>query len=345
MKNSQLVSVVLPVYNCETFLEDSIKSILNQTYTNLELIIINDASTDNTKNIIKEFLNIDSRIRYFENNINSGVSFSTNLGILKSNGIYIAKQDADDISLNTRIESQVRFFSQNPDIDLLTGKAIFFNNGNAKEWISGESLNQTQIKFKLFLCCPIMNPTLMIKKSFITKNHLLYDLAFNGPEDYDFFTKAILLGKIYSFSDILIKYRIHDSDTRLNHRSKVQRYKLDTLKIRENYFKANSIFISDMLLYHYESLFYGDITISIFSLKKTILFYKKFKAAFQKNHLSNIDAKYVNNEISKSLYNSLFQYSRVGVIAYLYYLKYAKQFGRFDFKKEFKFFIKCLLAI
>lgn len=343
MNSKSLVSVIIPVFNCEKYIAESIESILNQTYTNLEIIIVNDASTDNTKLIIDLYKERDSRIKYYENQKNSGVSFSTNFGISQSNGVFIAKQDADDISLNTRIENQVSFFIDNPQIDLLTGRAIFFNSQLGKEWIDGESLVHAQIYFKLFLCCPIMNPTLMIKKSFIIKNNLFYDTAFNGPEDYDLFTKAVMIGKLHSLSDILIKYRIHDSISRLNHISKINEYKLGTLKIRSNFFNLNRININKQLLNHYEDLFYGDVVISKKSLKKTFLFYIKFKDAIFSKQLIKPEETYINDTINLSFYNSIYQFSKIGFISFIFYYKYAKILGRFDYKKEFKFLIKSIL--
>lgn len=339
-----LVSVILPVYNCEKYIAESISSILNQTYLNLELIIINDGSTDSTKNIIETFVENDPRIKYFENEKNVGVSWSTNFGISKSKGFYLAKQDADDISLHSRIENQVNYFKQNPEIDLLTGRAIYFDRLNNHEWISGETLQHDEIKFKLLLGCPIMNPTLMLKKSFIEKNQLYYNLSYNGPEDYDFFTRAIFVGKFFALPNILIKYRIHDSVYRLNHELKKQSYKFGTLQIRTNYFNDNSIKINYRLLAHYENLFYGDANISLISLKKTFLFYLKFKKAIAIQEVNSFQEAFINDQINKSFYNSIYQFSKIGFLAFSFYNKYATLLGRFDTKKEIKFFIKCMVA-
>jgi glycosyltransferase involved in cell wall biosynthesis len=108
-----LVSVVIPVYNSEKYLQQAIDSILNQTYTNLELILINDVSTDKSKEICLS--NKDPRVFYYENEKNLGIALTRNAGFSKTKGKYIAILDNDDISLPERIEKQVDFLENNPD--------------------------------------------------------------------------------------------------------------------------------------------------------------------------------------------------------------------------------------
>ena len=111
--NSQKVSILLSVYNAESSIESSIKSILSQTYKNFELLIMDDHSSDKTLKICEKMRSIDSRITLFKNSINLGLTKSLNILALNSNGAYIARQDADDISLNQRIEKQLTFLKKN----------------------------------------------------------------------------------------------------------------------------------------------------------------------------------------------------------------------------------------
>src|ERR1700681_1475187 len=108
-----LVSVVLPVYNGERYLTQSINSILFQTYSNWELIIINDGSSDNTENLILNYP--DKRIKYISNDGNKGIIYSLNKGLEKAKGEFIARLDADDVALPFRIEKQVEFLTENTD--------------------------------------------------------------------------------------------------------------------------------------------------------------------------------------------------------------------------------------
>ncbi|WP_244834814.1 glycosyltransferase family 2 protein [Clostridium sp. BJN0001] len=106
------VSVIMPVFNAEKYLEESIKSVLNQTYKNFEFIIINDGSTDSSLSIINKFKSMDNRIRVIDQK-NNGIVYSLNKGISTAKGKYIARMDADDISLPNRIKNQVKYMETN----------------------------------------------------------------------------------------------------------------------------------------------------------------------------------------------------------------------------------------
>ncbi len=123
---SSLVSIIIPVYNAEKYIAQTIKSVLAQTYTNWELIVINDGSTDNSEGIIKRFL-VDERIRYYAQK-NTGVSIARNNGMTKSNGVYIAFLDADDGMESTNIEKKLNVLDNNRDIDW-----VFSDMYNANE--------------------------------------------------------------------------------------------------------------------------------------------------------------------------------------------------------------------
>lgn len=134
MTNKELISVILPAYNAERYLSEAIDSVLNQTYTNFELIIINDGSTDKTEEIILSYL--DPRIRYVKNEQNLKLIKTLNKGIDLAKGKYIARMDADDISLPTRLEKEVEFLEKHTDIDVVS---CFPYNLNMKGKILGRS--------------------------------------------------------------------------------------------------------------------------------------------------------------------------------------------------------------
>lgn len=129
-----MISIILPTYNNEQTIFDSINSILNQNYYNFELIIINDFSTDKTKHIIKSFN--DKRIIYLENEKNIGITKSILRGIDKAKGDYIARMDGDDIALPERLEIQLNYLTLNPNTDLVASNIILFTGnkviGNSK---------------------------------------------------------------------------------------------------------------------------------------------------------------------------------------------------------------------
>ena len=105
MNEHSLVSIILPCFNASKYIDVALKSILNQNYKNIEVIVIDDGSTDNTLTILEQYSKVDSRIKLFENSKNKGLIYTLNKAILLANGEYIARMDADDISMLDRIEN------------------------------------------------------------------------------------------------------------------------------------------------------------------------------------------------------------------------------------------------
>ena len=124
--SKRLVSIIMTFYNSEKFIYDSILSVLNQSYDNIELILINDGSKDNSEKIVKKF--DDKRIRYVLNNENKGHTFSYNRGIKLSSGYYIAILDSDDISMTNRIKEQIEYIEEKK-LDICGTKALIFGDG------------------------------------------------------------------------------------------------------------------------------------------------------------------------------------------------------------------------
>ena len=110
---SELVSIIIPTYNTEKFIELTIQSVQNQTYHNWEMILVDDASTDKTVNIISEFAKADNRIKLFQLPNNSGNGFARNVALEKATGKYIAYLDADDLWFPMKLEKQIQFLKEN----------------------------------------------------------------------------------------------------------------------------------------------------------------------------------------------------------------------------------------
>ena len=125
----KLISLIMPLYNAENYVEEAIQSILDQTYSNFEMVLIDDCSTDNTMEKVTSFK--DSRIKIIYNNKNMGIAYSRNIGLEFSSGEYIALLDDDDIALPDRFEKQVMLLTENPDIDIVGGGAIWINDKGA----------------------------------------------------------------------------------------------------------------------------------------------------------------------------------------------------------------------
>lgn len=202
------VSVVMPAYNAEKYIGESIKSILNQTFIDFEFIIINDGSRDRTKEIILSYSN--DRIVYLENEINSGIVVTLNKGLEYATGEYIARMDADDIAVAERLEKQIEFMEENKDVGVLgTGICIF--GEDVQEQARVFTTNPEQLKAELIFNSCIAHPTVMMRSNILKNNGLSYDLEYAGAEDYNLWWKIAKVSRIATIPDLLVKYRIHSS--------------------------------------------------------------------------------------------------------------------------------------
>lgn len=201
-----LISVVLPVYNGEKYLFDSINSILNQSFVNFEFIIINDGSTDNSLKILKSFS--DPRIIII-NQENKGLISSLNRGILHSRGKYIARMDADDIAFSDRFDKQVNFLENNEDYVVCSSSRITFKNSIAENTKRLEVLpdNFEVIKVQTIFNSPFTHPAAMIRSSVLKENDIFFDEEFKYAEDYIFWVYLLKFGKGFNFRKPLLYYR------------------------------------------------------------------------------------------------------------------------------------------
>ena len=220
-----VISVLMPVYNCSNYIHNSTISILNQTFSDFELIIIDDCSTDNTVDILKNFN--DKRILLIEKQKNTGITNSLNYGLDIAKGKYIARMDGDDISNIDRLEKQYRFMEGNPDVVLCGGGYeainsnyehaqqgdIFGDKGGIRTKTFNPYLLHGELVFDLITRCSFAHPTVMIKSEVLKMHKLKYDPKFEPAEDYEMWTRLSEYGKLANIPDILIKHRIHEHQT------------------------------------------------------------------------------------------------------------------------------------
>lgn len=200
-----LVSVILPVHNGRAFLKESIETILNQSYTNLELIIINDGSIDGSERIISLFS--DSRIRYFYQK-NKGLAKTLNIGILLSRGQYIARQDQDDFSEFKRIEKQVNFLLKHPNIGMVGCNARIWKNTKKTNFSTNLPLTSGQLKIAMLFDNYFIHSSLLIKKTVFNKIGLYSeDRERQPPEDYELWSKLIRKFDAANMKENLVNYR------------------------------------------------------------------------------------------------------------------------------------------
>ncbi|MCV9931877.1 glycosyltransferase family 2 protein [Flavobacterium sp. LS1R47] len=223
------ISVIMPVYNAEPFLKESIESILNQTHTDFELLLLNDKSTDNSLEIILEYKQKDSRIIVINKESNVGPANIRNEGIFASKGRFIALMDADDISLPNRFERQVDILKKNPEIGVCGSGFTFFG---LKKNVVTHSEKHDEIKVSFLHSCSIGNPTVMLRKDALSG--LIFDNSYIISEDYDLWTRLITKTKFYNIPESLLLYRWHTnniSKTRISNEAQaIRRIKINQLK-------------------------------------------------------------------------------------------------------------------
>ena len=200
------VTVLMSVYNDEKFLSGGIESILNQTFTNFEFLIINDASTDSTSAILQEYARKDSRVRVLNNENNMGLTVSLNNGLNSALGKYIARLDSDDISLKQRLERQVNFLDKHPKIGVLgSGAEIIDVDGN----ITGKftpSTSPAVIRWRLLFGNCMLHSTVMFRRDIVLQAGGYPSDCFIA-QDYDLWSRLMFKTDICQLPDTLVNYR------------------------------------------------------------------------------------------------------------------------------------------
>lgn len=202
------VTVFMPVYNREKYLKETIESILNQTFQDFEFLIIDDGSTDKSVDIIKSY--IDSRIKLVINETNLKIPKTRNKGLELAIGEYIALMDSDDISVSNRLQKQVEFMDKHPEIGACGSWIKLFESDSM---VIKYPKNTEEIKANMLFNNSIANPSTIIRKSFINKYNLSYNINYICSEDYDFWTRCLKYFPIENLQEILLLYRVHKKQT------------------------------------------------------------------------------------------------------------------------------------
>lgn len=225
-----MISVVMPVYNAEKYVAEAIESILNQTYNDFEFIIIDDCSTDDSYKIIEDYTEKDKRIKLFRNEINMRLPKTLNFGISKSSGKYIARMDADDISLPERFAKQVEFMEQNPEIGVC---GTWFKLCSAymsdaiENVLVDNSIDNESIRVEmLFKGCCVGHPTTFIRMGVFKSDNLWYDESLGGlAEDYELWVRCIKNNiNFYNIPLCLLFYRRSETQSTVLFKSKIERF-------------------------------------------------------------------------------------------------------------------------
>lgn len=212
------ISVIMPVFNSGKYVKDAIQSILDQSYSDFEFIIINDGSTDESLEIIKSFS--DKRIKILNNASNTGNYPSRNRGLRIAKGKYICVMDADDIAFPNRLERQFIFMEENSDIGLAGSGFRYFG----KEQDIFRENEFEKIKVSLLRNNCFIHPTLIMRHEFLKKYNLRYNEKYYYSADYDLIVRAVRFFPVTNITEILLHYRLHENQITVKSRQKQMKY-------------------------------------------------------------------------------------------------------------------------
>lgn len=223
------ISILMSVYNTkEKYLRKAIESMLSQSFKDYEFIIFNDCSDESTTAILREYQ--DQRIKLIENAENRGLTKNLNTGIMMAQGKYIARMDADDISMPERLKTQYTYMERHPDVDILGGEVIWDKVKDVccrylpQEW--------RRVTF-LFHNCGIFHPTAFFRTSFLKENKIFYNEEYDKTQDYELWTRALRVGKLAVCREIVLYYRRHDAQISAAAGTKSRQQELDA-RVRKN---------------------------------------------------------------------------------------------------------------
>jgi glycosyltransferase involved in cell wall biosynthesis len=204
-----LVSVLMPCYNASRFLEEAMDSVLNQSYTNLEVLAIDDGSTDGTADIIKRYADKDTRVRAIFNEVNIGLIKTLNKGCDLAQGGFIARMDSDDISEPRRIERLMEVLESDPSVSLVSAGCFRLSeSGKLLSRVHPKARLWKALKFVSFFSTPVLHPCVVFRSELVSHNR--FDEEYLHSEDYELFSRLLLLGhKFVNIDEPLYQLRIN----------------------------------------------------------------------------------------------------------------------------------------
>jgi glycosyltransferase involved in cell wall biosynthesis len=232
------LSVLMPAYNAEKYIAGAIESVLNQTFTDFELLIINDGSTDRTEEIILSFQ--DKRIRYIKNESNLKLIATLNKGIELACGKYIARMDADDVSLPHRFEKQIAFLEKHSDYTMCGSWAYLIDDKENKTGRVKYIDTNWLLHISLLFSVPFIHPSVMIQTDVLQQYKYNPEALHN--EDFDLWLRLAADGlKMANIPEFLLKYRWHDSNISVKYKDEQNKKKQDLLNPYLQSFIGNPI--------------------------------------------------------------------------------------------------------
>ncbi len=291
------ISVIMSVYNGETYLEEAIESVINQTFKNWELIVINDCSTDRTAEILADFAAKDERVKVHPNEVNLKLPTSLNKAISLSEGKYIARMDADDICLPDRLEKQFKFMEENPDVSLSSCRFLTVKNGVYASGGAGGRCDSDALRAMLLVVNPILHPGVIAKAEVMRKFN--YDPTHTCTEDLELWTRMAMENqKMQILPECLLIYRLHDKQITS---TTLERQHTEVLKIQQKYYGTLlEEMDEEMQRFYISGIYFKEST----DINKFLEYAKWLRAVTAKN--------FNKNSVNYALFEILAEYKRCG---------------------------------
>ena len=284
----------MPVYNGEKYLRESIDSILNQTLTDFEFLIIDDGSTDNSIEIINSYQ--DPRINLVKNYKNEGLVYSLNRGLSLAKGEYIARMDSDDISLSERLVKQVNFLDSNPEIAVVGTWVKVINETDEPQITWQYPLKPLEIQWNLYFYCPLAHPSVMFRKNTIL-DYDGYSQEMADAEDYDLWLRLVKKNLLSNMKDILLLYRQHDFNITKTHQNRqIWASLINQRQIEELLLEKIDHQISFDLFYQNNETYQQ-------AKNNSLLTYKIYQQFQQKHNLTKSENQYLKQDTANKIYN------------------------------------------
>ena len=300
MNNMPKISLIMSVYNGEDYLSEAIDSVLNQTFTDWELIVINDCSTDSTAEILSKYEALDSRVKVHTNEVNLRLPSSLNKALTLAQGKYIARMDADDICLPERLEKQYDFMEKNPDVALSSCRFMTLKNGVISSGGCGGKNDANSLKALLLVTNPILHPGIISRAEAIKE--LGYDKNFTCTEDMELWTRFIMSGKkIEILSEYLMIYRLHDKQIT---ETTLEKQRTEVISIQRNYLSK----LLEPMTEEQEEFYIGGIYFRRnIDINKFLAFYRWVKTINSKKRVLDQES------LNYAMFEILAEYKRKGM--------------------------------
>lgn len=338
LKKIPRVSVIMPVYNSEKYLRQAIQSVLDQSFTDFELIIINDGSTDKSLEIVKSFT--DPRIVLFNTENKSTIVESRNHGLEVSRGEFIAPQDSDDIAIKDRLKLEVAFLERNPDFGSVgSGVSVIDKDGKVTGARWQEEIPSEKIPIRLLFGNCFAQSSMLIRKKAIPAEGYIEGTS----EDFALWVRILKTWKAKNLQTILLKYRAHDENT-TTRKSALLREAVNQVLLSQLEALGVQVSAEELALHRKNYTFVGTSEETKKFIDARELWLLKLIEANRKTN--SYDVKIFNEVMAERFLTTLQTNARLGFYAWKKFWSspLSKNLNRKEeAMKLAKFFVKCLL--